>query len=76
MIGLIGSNNSFIEEITDIVWEKDVSFIDAIVIWCEKHNVEPETVGSLVKKDPVLLALVEGEAQDLRILPRGNKLPL
>lgn len=76
MIGCIGSNTTFVEEVTDIVWEKDVSFIDAIVIWCEKHNVEPESVGALVKKDSVLLALIESEAQDLRILPRGNKLPL
>jgi len=73
---VVGSNASFTDDIEEIVWMKDVPYLEAVLIYCKEKNLEEEFVAGLVKKDPVLTAKIEAEAQDLRFLPRGAKLPL
>jgi ribosome-interacting GTPase 1 len=70
------SVNSFCEDIEDLVWSKDVSYIDAIVMYCESNSVDIEQVANLIKKDNSLLEKIEAEAVDLRILEKRAKLPL
>lgn len=77
IVSMIGSNTNLIEEITDIVWMKDVSYLDACMEYCKIHNMEEEQLGVFIKKDSFLLAKLSEEAEELRLIPRsGAKLPL
>jgi hypothetical protein len=50
--------------------------IDAICHWCEENNVDVETAAALIKKDPVLRAKIQNEAEELNIIPSSAKLPI
>ena len=72
-------NEAFASEIEKICVSKNVPYIDAIVLWCEKHNYEIESAALLIKKDPVLKAKIKVEAENLNALKqskRGASLPL
>lgn len=66
----------FIEEIESICKNSKVEYIDAIVMWCEKNNIEVETAAAWIKKDNSLKSKVQAEAEDLNILKRGARLPI
>ena len=50
--------------------------IDAVCHWCEQNNVDVETAAALIKKDAILRARVQVEAENLNILPQTAKLPI
>ncbi len=58
--------NKFNQEIEDFVYETGESYIDAIVNFCEKNNVEIESVAKMINK--VIKAKIESEAEDLNLL--------
>lgn len=66
----------FIEEIETICKNRKVEYIDAIVMWCDKNNIEVETAAAWIKKDSSLKSKVQAEAEDLNILKRGARLPI
>lgn len=66
----------FIEEIESICKNRKVEYIDAIVMWCEKNNIEVEIAAAWIKKDNSLKSKVQAEAEDLNILKRGARLPI
>lgn len=66
----------FIEEIEFICKNSKVEYIDAIVMWCEKNNIEVETAAAWIKKDNSMKSKVQAEAEDLNILKRGARLPI
>jgi hypothetical protein len=64
----------FSKLIEQTVIEKSISYIDAIVYVCEKHNIEIEDSRKYVSN--VLKSKIEAEAMELNFLPRGNQLPI
>ena len=68
--------NKFIIEIENLCRNNKVEYIDAIVMWCEKNNIEVETAAAWIKKDNSLKSKVQAEAEDLNILKRGARLPI
>lgn len=71
------------EEITDfslrieeLVWMKDISYMDAIVMYCEQTGFEIELAAKLISG--ALKSKIKIEAQELHYLPKSNtaKLPL
>jgi hypothetical protein len=68
--------NNFVEEIELLCREKNIEYIDAIVMWCEKNNLEVETAAYWIKKDPCMKMKVQAEAETLNILKRGARLPI
>lgn len=67
---------SFSLDIEKIVSDKQVSYMDAIFIYCENTGMEIETTARLVTG--AIRAKVKKEAEDLNFLPRSNtiKLPI
>lgn len=53
-----------------------MEYIDAVVYWCEKNNVEVEYAAALIKKDSVILSQIQTEAENLNILKKTAKLPI
>lgn len=69
-------NSGFVEEIEKLCKEKNIEYIDAIVFWCQKNNLEIETAAYWIKRDPVMKSKVQVEAENLNILKRGARLPI
>jgi len=62
--------------IEKIVKEKRLSYMDALIWYCEQNSLDTGTVGPLISKS--LKEKIEVEATDLRMLnsPPAGKLPL
>ena len=68
--------NNFSMAIEELVYMKDVPYIDAVVMYCEETGFEVETAAKLISG--VLKSKIQIEAEELHYLPRSNtsKLPL
>ena len=67
----------FTEEIENIAQQnKDMSYVDAIVFFCEKNNLDVESVPKLITKP--LKEKLKCEAMELNLLKRTShaKLPI
>jgi hypothetical protein len=65
---------NFSELIENIVTEKKLSYIDAIVHHCEKTGFEVEMAATLLT--PLIKSKISDEAQTLNMIKKVNKLPL
>jgi hypothetical protein len=51
-----------------------VTYMDAILDYCEKHEMEPDAVAPLISKP--LKEKIEADARELNFLPRVATLPV
>jgi hypothetical protein len=70
------SPNNFVTEIENLCRHKNMEYIDAVVHWCEKNNVEIEYAASYIKKDQVFKLKIQEEAENLNFMKRSARLPL
>ena len=72
----IKMNNSirFQGSIEELVQKTKMTYIDAIMFYCEENKLEPETAGKMVGGK--LKQHVQDEAEDLHLIPRTSKLPI
>lgn len=70
------SKNNFVEEIEFLCREKNIEYIDAVVMWCSKNNLEVETAAYWIRKDPTMKMKIQAEAENLNILKKGARLPI
>lgn len=68
--------NTFIEEIEELCLSKNIEYIDAVVFWCERHNLEIEYAADLIKTNPVLKSKIQTEAENLNFIKRVKRLPI
>ena len=71
------SSAGFAQEIEKLVQvNKDMNYIDAVIHFCEKNNIDVESVPKLIPKP--LQEKIKYEAQELIFLKRSSraKLPL
>ena len=66
--------NKFSMMIMEMAIEKRIDHMDAITSYCEQNNLEIEVAATLINDS--LKSIIQGEAMELRFLPRGGKLPL
>lgn len=64
------------EKIEDIVWKHDISYMDAIIHYCEENNVEVEVFAKAIKTNDMLKAKLQLEAESLHYLPKSSVLPI
>ncbi len=65
--------NKFSMMIMERAYRKRIDHMDAIATYCEENNLEIEVAASLINES--LKARIQEEAQELRFLPRGSRLP-
>ena len=70
----LNTPKTFTLEIEKIVREKEITHMDAVLWYCQKEGIEPETVGSLISKG--LKEKIEANARELNFLPRTAQLPI
>jgi hypothetical protein len=66
--------NNFSMMIMNLAMQEKIDHMDAITTYCERNNLEIEVAASLINDS--LKSIIEGEAMELRFLPRGSRLPL
>lgn len=64
----------FLKEIEDIFWEIDCTYIEAVIEWCTRNNTEVDSIGELIKRNAVLKAKIQLEAEDLNFLPKSAQI--
>jgi uridylate kinase len=66
--------NNFSMMIMQMAIHEKIDHMDAVATYCERNNLEIEVAASLINDS--LKSIIEGEAMELRYLPRGSRLPL
>ena len=69
-------SSNFVQDVERLCREKNLEYIDAVVMWCERNNLDIETAAYWIKKDPAMKSKIQTEAENLNILKRGARLPL
>lgn len=70
------TQEKLIREIERIVIDCGTDYIDAIVHYCEKNDIEVETVASIIKSSGKLKSRLQAEGEQLNFLPRSARLPI
>ena len=66
--------NIFSMMIMEMAIKERIDHMDAIATYCERNDLEIEVAATLI--NDALKSVIQGEAMELRYLPRVGKLPL
>ena len=66
--------NNFSMMIMNMAISEKIDHMGAITSYCERNNLEIEVAANLINDS--LKSIIQGEAMELRYLPRGGKLPI
>ena len=64
----------FMENIENLVQQTKMTYIDAVMHYCEENKLEPETAGKMIGGK--LKQNIQDEAEDLHLIQKTSKLPL
>ena len=69
-------NNSilFSENIEKLVQNTKMTYIDAVLHYCEENKLEPESAGKMINGK--LLQNIQEEAENLHLITSSAKLPI
>ena len=70
----LNTSKTFTLTIENIVKEKDITHMDAVLWYCEQEDLEPDSLGTLISKG--LKEKIEANARELNFLPRQAQLPI
>lgn len=70
------TSEKFIKEIENLVTRYDLDYMDAVVHYCEKNNIELEAAAGIIRSNLRIKAKLQDEAEELNFLPRRAKLPV
>ena len=68
------SSKTFSLNIENIVKEKKITHMEAVLWYCKDQGIEPDTVSNLLTKG--LKEKIEANARDLNFLPKRAQLPI
>jgi|TARA_R110002167_G_scaffold78781_1_gene217682 hypothetical protein len=68
------TTKTFSLEIENLATEKRITHMEAVLYYCSKQGIEPDTVSSLISKS--LKEKIEANARELNFLPRLATLPI
>jgi hypothetical protein len=60
----------FSQEIEKLVWDKDLSYMEAVILYCENTGFEIEMAAKLITGS--LKNKIRVEAESLNFLPKSN----
>ena len=70
----LNTPKTFSLKIETIVKEKKMTHMEAVLWYCQKEGLEPDSVGSLISKG--LKQKIDANARDLNFLPKQAQLPV
>jgi hypothetical protein len=66
----------FYKDVESLVNKHNLSYMDAVIYYCEKNDIEIETAGAMVKSNFRFKSHIQQEGETLRYLPKTAKLPI
>ena len=69
------TTEKFTKEIERIVNTFNIDYMDAVIHFCEKNNIEVETAASIIRSNLKIKSRLQLEAESLNFLPKSAKLP-
>lgn len=69
-------NQVFLQEIERIRLRDNVQYMDAVLYFCEKNNLEIESIANIICDSPLLHARIQEEAEELNYIEKTRRLPL
>jgi hypothetical protein len=69
-------NSEFPAEIEKIVNDKQIEYMEAVILWCEKNGLEIEFAGELIRRNAVLRSKIQYEAENLNFMKKSARLPI
>ena len=70
----LNTSKTFSMEIERLAIDKNISHMDAVLDYCRRQDIEPDTVSRLISKS--LKEKIEANARDLSFLPKQAQLPV
>ena len=70
---IVQHSNTFAVDIETLRSEKQMDYIDAVVLWCEQRNLDIEYAATLIKKDTIIKTKIQIEAEFLNALKKNKK---
>ena len=70
----MNTSKTFSLNIENIVKDKNITHMEAVLWYCQKEGIEPDTVSNLLSKG--LKEKIEANARELNFLPRQEQLPI
>ena len=70
----LNTAKTFSLEIEKIANEKKITHMEAVLDYCYRNDIEPDTVGNLISKS--LKEKIEANARELNFLPKRAQLPV
>lgn len=70
------TTEKFIKDIENLVSKYKLDYMDAVVHYCEKNNVEIEAAATIIRNNIRIKSKLQSECEDLNFLPKRAKLPL
>ena len=64
----LNTSKTFSMEIERLAIDKNITHMDAVLDYCRRQDIEPDTVSRLISKS--LKEKIEANARDLNFLPR------
>ena len=68
------NSKEFSLNIEGVVKEKRISYMDAVILYCEENDIDISTAKPLISKS--LKEKIEANARELNYLPKCAQLPL
>ena len=69
------TTEKFTKEIERIVNTFNIDYMDAVIHFCEKNNIEVENAASIIRSNLKIKSRLQLEAENLNFLPKSAKLP-
>ena len=70
----LNTSKTFTLTIENIVKEKSITHMDAVLWYCEQEGLEPDDLGTLISKG--LKEKIEANAREVNFLPNQAQLPI
>lgn len=70
------TTEKFIRDIENLVSRYNLDYMDAVVHYCEKNNVEIEAAATIIKNNIRIKSKLQSECEDLNYLPKSARLPV
>ena len=69
--------SEMILEIEKLVKNSKLDYIDAVIDYCEKNNLEVETMAEIIKQNAAIKSKIQIEAENLKMVKRSSaRLPI
>ena len=66
----------FLQKIDDLVVEKKIEYLEAVLYYCEHTGLEIETAAQLIRRNAKMKARVRNDAESAGYFPKTAKLPI